>query len=656
MRVSILVREGQFDVVIAAGPRTRIWPSVGVRSLSTLCADVGLTVGVFGGEFLSVRGVIPSAGTGGILLIEDSQKRIHRIRARAIVKVSSSASFLDPFPGWNSPGLIPISTAVRLLKESQVAWKPATVILGTGNRALRLGSSLLETGVSQVFCIEAQSQFWGAKRFSGWEVERRRFEVAGGKLLEAQPVSLTPKAALLWELRLQDEKGIRILEVSRVISAGPFRDSPGVREYPPGSLLFELEQTASLGRENDVEGWVLEKERGRLLAGKIIKSLVADLGEKREELDQVFKRAKSRLKRYLRHREEPFTPVYQGKWVSPNDGKVIKQFKGVPQRLHLEKSVASIECFEEIPCNLCQSACPVSAIEIGKIPRNTEKILTEELCTACGLCLLACPSGVPVMLHEKVDQSMSRMTLPWRGRAWKEGEFATLLNRRGESLGSARVVGVKSSAEVEEKYGGQAVEGDAIQLVELEVPNHLLWDARGIKVHKVDRISEDVPFEQPDKVEVYFDGEKRLVRDSIPVSVALFEIGHGRAEDVLMCSDGSCGLCEILVDGVKKQACQTTMRRGMTIKRITSKKKPETLLCPCVGVSKEKVLDRMKKGTLKSPEAVLSVTHVGSGACNGMLCMETLRRVMQEQGLDASQWIDWRFPWSQWKVVTPVSG
>ncbi len=653
--MSIPIREGKFDVVIAAGPRVETWPSVGVRSLATLCGEANLSVGIFGGESITVRGLIPLPGTGGILLIEDAQKRIHRIHARAIVKVSTSLSFLDPFVGWNSSGLVPIETGIKLLRGSHVSWRPATVILGTGNRALRFGSDLLEKGFQEIYCVEPYAQVWGAKRFSGWEVEKRRFEVAGGKIIEAHPVSLTSKAPLLWEFRLQDEKGIRILEVSRVISAGPFRDSPGVREYPPGSLLFELEQSASEARETDVEGWALEKERGRLLAGKIIKSLVADLGGNRERLDEIFKRAKSRLKRYFRHREAPFTPVYQGKWMSPSDATTLRQFKGVPQKHHLERVVASIECFEEIPCNLCQVSCPVSAIDIGKIPRNSEKILSEELCTACGLCLLACPSSVPIMIHEKADQSMSRLTLPWRGRSWKVGEFAVLVNRRGDSLGSARVVGIKSATEIGEKNNNPVFEGDPGQLVELEIPNHLLWDARGIRFQKSEEV-EKVPEERSDRVEVFFDGEKRLVRDSISLSVALFEIGHGRAGDVLMCVDGSCGRCDILVDGIKKAACRTVIRKGMAIKKIESQQKTSNDLCPCKNISKEKVVDRMKKGTLKSPEAVLSVTHVGSGTCNGMICINTLRGVMQEQGVDASQWIDWRFPWSQWKVVTTVSG
>src|SRR4051812_44902980 len=158
------VRDGRFDVAVAGGPGVRFWPSAGVRALSALCADMGLTVGVFGGDTIRVRGVLPLPGTGGLVLAEDVQHRIHRIHARAVVKVNPISGMPDPFSGWRSEGLIPITTAEKLRSEVPLQWAPTTVILGTGNRAMRFASSLLEAGVPEVICIETFAQ-WGAKRF-----------------------------------------------------------------------------------------------------------------------------------------------------------------------------------------------------------------------------------------------------------------------------------------------------------------------------------------------------------------------------------------------------------------------------------------------------------------------------------------------------------
>jgi ferredoxin len=666
--MSVVFRDGKFDVVVLGGPRVSNWPSAGVKALSVLCGEMGLTVGLFGGEDLSVRGVIPLSGTGGMVLIEDIQHRIHRIHARAIVKVTNEPDFPDPFPGWRSEALIPLSAALELREKGRIRWEPCTVILGTGNPALRFGSSLLESGLKEVFCVETNPQ-WGAKRFAGWEVEKRRFEMAGGKLIEAKPVSILPKAALLWELRLQDAQGIRILEVARVISAGPFDEHAGVREYPPGSSLFEMEQSASTTYQKNIEGWVLEEERGKWLAGKIIRTLVPDLrelGEKRETLDAIFNRARGRLKRYTRHRSEPFTPAYQGKWIAVADSKRIKSFSGVPQVEQKKRLVASVECFEEIPCRACQTACPEEAILIGRVPRPVDvPILTEDKCTACGICVSACPSSAIVMLQEEPDKSVSKLVLPWRGaRPWRVGEFASLLNRRGETLGSARVIKASEIADVQTS--------GKVQQVEVEVPTHLVWEARGLKMMKLPAVEQDPVLSaaqnlesKDSKVEISFNNERRIVRDRINVSIALFETGQSRSEDVLLCSDGSCGLCQITVDGVKKLACKTEVHRGMSIKtpvktipvpgappsNMGSVPAVETILCPCLGITQEQVLERMSQGKLQSAEAVLSVLHVGQGKCHGQICMGAFKRLLQAQGLEMDQWVDWRFPWSEWVLT-----
>jgi len=199
-----------------------------------------------------------------------------------------------------------------------------------------------------------------------------------------------------------------------------------------------------------------------------------------------------------------------------------------------------------------------------------------------------------------------------------------------------------------------------VQLVQVELPTHLLWEARGLKRARaaaaedeayllaVERSSESV-----EKIEITLNGERRMVRDKIPVSVALFEIGQSRPEDTLFCPDGSCGLCQVTVDGVKKLACQEKIHRGMAV-RLSEPPAPtqgENSLCPCLGVTVEQVVERIKQGNLQSPEAVLSVTHVGEGRCHGQLCGEAFRRALLKEGIDASQWTDWRFPWSEWVLT-----
>jgi hypothetical protein len=198
---------------------------------------------------------------------------------------------------------------------------------------------------------------------------------------------------------------------------------------------------------------------------------------------------------------------------------------------------------------------------------------------------------------------------------------------------------------------------DPVQLIEVEVPVHLAWEARAVKRARPPEVVDEMYLNAiqkfsvaHEKVEITLNGEKRLVRDKIPISLALFEIGRNRPEDALLCPDGSCGLCLISVDGVKKPGCQTKLHRGMVIKTTepSASEKEDQSLCPCLGITREQVIERLKHGKLQSPEAVLSVTPVGEGKCHGQLCMGALRRVLIDQGLEADHWVDWRFPWSDW--------
>ena len=681
------VRRGEFDVVVLASPSVRRWPTVGVKRLSLLCAEAGLTVGQFGGPDLRVLGVVPSARTGGWVWIEDAQSRIHRIRARAVVRMSPVPELPDPFTGWRSEAVIPLSTAEELLSRAQTRWAPGVAILGSGNRALRTGSRLLELGVPEVTLVESYFG-WGGKRYAGWEVERRRFQILGGRLIEAKPLSLVRRGSLLWEFQLQDDQGIRILEVSSVISAGPFLPSEGIREYPPGSLLFALEQTAYDLPEAYIEGWYLEEERARLLGGKIVRQLSVETSENRDHSERALRKARVRLKRYLRHLETPFLPEYQGKWLRSSDSGRIRQFPGVPKVELTERKVASLECLEEIACNLCEQACPVDAIDFSR----EGKVLTESLCTGCGACLPACPSRATLMIEAKPDAAKASIWLLDSGALCRPGELITLLNRRGESLGSGRVVGYAKvgdgiTAKLVEKKHLVQEEGDESspddfseligefakdlsqsRLICLEIPSHLTWEARGFRKPRPDVASADDHLlramqsendPHAGKVEVRLEGGKRFLREGIPVALALFETGRARAGDALLCPDGSCGLCAVMVDGTKKLACQTRTHARMSIRAknwsllnedVESAEIADSdLLCPCLGLTREESRARIRSGSLLTPEAALRSVPIGEGRCHGQVCGEAFRRLMIEEGIQAQDWIDWRFPWTDWK-------
>ncbi len=124
--------------------------------------------------------------------------------------------------------------------------------------------------------------------------------------------------------------------------------------------------------------------------------------------------------------------------------------------------VAVVECWQKIPCNPCQTACPSGAIRIGddinEIPRRA-----EDACTGCGLCVAKCP-GLSILI---VDGSRSPETVEFRIPYEflplpAPGETVIGLDRAGQPICKAKVLKVMNppafdrtpviSLEVERKY------------------------------------------------------------------------------------------------------------------------------------------------------------------------------------------------------------
>ena len=626
------LRDGQIDVAILAGPRMRQWPTQGVRVLSRHCSDSGLKVGWYGGTGLRVRGVLPKESGGGLVLVEDVQGRLHRVDAKAIVKVSPDIEFPLPFEGWYSPGLIPESTARKLMKQGSLNWQPVVVILGTGSRALRLGAELLESRrAARVVCVESVFP-----TVQGWEVDRRRFEMRGGRIVFGSPTVLSQKSPFLWSLKVQDAHGIRIFDTARVISAGPFAPDSGFREYPSGSLLIEWENSEATQTSEDVEKVLLDENRAVVLASLIIKGLADPSQEFKTRFERVLWAAKQKLKELESLSARRLEWSYEGKWIDAPSKSRLHAHPGVPKNLEPARMMASIECIESIGCKVCEKSCPAHAI---RIDREKGTFLDESLCTGCGFCLQACPSQVPVMIEGAPVESYTALVLPFAENPKpKKGDRVGLLSRKGEMLVQGRVL-------------DQFLDGP-IPLFKVEVPSHLIWEVRSmlpIGSHEEAPSADDFYQERGVRVEVQIHGESRRVREGQLVSVALFEIGMARPNDILMCEDGSCGLCQIETDGVRRFACESTIHQGMDI-RFTRDHPSSSELCPCLGITQEQLKEKTESVKPETLEALTQVIEVSQGRCHGLLCKRAWVSLSRAAGIEGERYNDWRFPWVDWAI------
>ena len=139
-----------------------------------------------------------------------------------------------------------------------------------------------------------------------------------------------------------------------------------------------------------------------------------------------------------------------------------------PQRLQEKRSVAMIECIQEIPCNSCAIACKLGAIQmtnVNDIPR-----IDFDKCTGCMACAMTCP-GLAIFLLRS-DGAKGYVTLPYEFLpAPTADQQVSALDRQGRPLGNAKVVRILPPKR-----------NDGTALVTIEVPSEWLLEARSIRV------------------------------------------------------------------------------------------------------------------------------------------------------------------------------
>lgn len=144
---------------------------------------------------------------------------------------------------------------------------------------------------------------------------------------------------------------------------------------------------------------------------------------------------------------------------------------GIPSESRIRRGpVAVIECFEEIPCDPCEPACPHGAIRVGS-PIINLPVLDVDRCNGCGLCIPACPGQAIFVVDVSLPGEMGTVSIPYEFVPLpRKGDTVLALDRDGRVLGEARVIRVVNPPSF-----------DHTPVVTLEVPAGWVMRARHLR-------------------------------------------------------------------------------------------------------------------------------------------------------------------------------
>lgn len=141
---------------------------------------------------------------------------------------------------------------------------------------------------------------------------------------------------------------------------------------------------------------------------------------------------------------------------------------GIPSRERRAKGpVACIECFQQIPCNPCEEACPRGAITVGEEITGLPH-LDEEKCNGCGICMTRCPGLAIFGIDESYSEKTALISFPYEYVPLPaQGQNVPCTDRKGCFVTEGTVYRVRTSPAF-----------DHTAIVTVEVPKEYAMEVR----------------------------------------------------------------------------------------------------------------------------------------------------------------------------------
>ncbi len=442
--------------------------------------------------------------------------------ARLLVATGASERFLQ-FDNNDLPGVYGAGAVQTLMNQFGILPGKSVLMIGSGNIGLIVSYQLAQAGVEVKAILEASSRI-GGYRVHADKVKRLGIPVLLNHTILKAIGEESVKGALItalddrWKPVPGTEREMVIDTICIAVgltpsaelvaqAGGQLKYIPELGGYVPlhdGDMRTTIDRVFVAGDVSGIEEATTAMIEGRIAGLNIVKDIKGECDETRlTDLKETLNRFRcgptsSKIRSGL---EKMNLATRAARYV---EGEVNRpeEFRG--------KLRPIIECFEAIPCNPCETSCPVGAIKIGA-NINDVPVIDYSRCTGCGVCATKCP-GLAIFMYQEREDGMALVGIPYEFLPVPErGQTVYAIGRNGEVLCTARVDRITRSA-------------NKTNIVYLTVPEELGRDVRHIHVTNREESSlvcrcEEITVEQVKKAirEGYVDFEelRRYLRVSM---------------------------------------------------------------------------------------------------------------------------------------------
>jgi len=442
--------------------------------------------------------------------------------ARLLVATGASERFLQ-FDNNDLPGVYGAGAVQTLMNQFGILPGKSVLMIGSGNIGLIVSYQLAQAGVEVKAILEASSRI-GGYRVHADKVKRLGIPVLLNHTILKAIGEESVKGALItalddrWKPVPGTERELVIDTICIAVgltpsaelvaqAGGQLKYIPELGGYVPlhdGDMRTTIDRVFVAGDVSGIEEATTAMIEGRIAGLNIVKDIKGECDETRlTDLKETLNRFRcgptsSKIRSGL---EKMNLATRAARYV---EGEVNRpeEFRG--------KLRPIIECFEAIPCNPCETSCPVGAIKIGA-NINDVPVIDYSRCTGCGVCATKCP-GLAIFMYQEREDGMALVGIPYEFLPVPErGQTVYAIGRNGEVLCTARVDRITRSA-------------NKTNIVYLTVPEELGRDVRHIHVTNREESSlvcrcEEITVEQVKKAirEGYVDFEelRRYLRVSM---------------------------------------------------------------------------------------------------------------------------------------------